>query len=137
MFATAACSPEPTLEQQIIEVIRVMEAHAEKGERRPFMNYVADPFQGQDGAMNRDDFRVFFTLQLNKYNRLEANLLPISVTDLGEGQAGARFRALVTGGNRNLLPEAGQLYLFKTTWVQEGGDWLLASARWEPVRLGD
>lgn len=128
-----ACSPEPSLEEQIVAVIETMEAHAEAGERRPFMTYVDESFQGQGGAMGRDEFRAFFVFQLSRYNRIEARLLPIAVTDLGSGLAGARFQALVTGANRAIVPQAGQLYTVDTTFIRRGREWKLVTADWTPV----
>jgi len=53
---------------------------------------------------------------------------------LDNGQARARFRALVTGSNRAMLTEAGQLYDFETLWIPDGSDWLLYRADWTVVR---
>jgi len=134
-FGLSGCGSEPTLEQQVIAVIEKMELQAEAGERRAFMKHVDAEFTGQGGTMTRDDMRAFFVVQLNRYHHIEARLLPITVRDLGNGQAGARFRVLVTGGRPGMLPESGQLLQVSSTWVRKGGDWLLLSADWEPVDL--
>jgi hypothetical protein len=131
----AGCGGEPTLEQQIIAVIEEMEAQAEAGERRAFMKHVDREFMGQGGTMTRDDLRVFFVMQLNRYHHIEARLLPITVRDLGDGRAGAGFRTLVTGGRPGMLPEGGRLLQVSTTWARKAGDWLLVTADWKPVEL--
>ena len=130
----AACGEQLTLEQQIIATIREMEARIEAGERRPFMAHVSEDFSGQNGSMNREQLRALMIMQLNRYQRLQGQLFPIAVIDLGEGAASAHFRALVTGGP-NWIPENGQLFDFDTYWRRVDGDWLLHAANWEPVPL--
>lgn len=130
----AACSPSLTVEQQVIAVIRDMEARVEAAERRPFMSHFADDFTAQDGRMNRDQFNALVLYYLRRFERLTAQLFPIQVTAEGEDRASARFHVLVTGG-AGLLPERGQLYQVETQWRRENGDWLLAAAKWEPVDI--
>lgn len=133
-LALFACSKPLTTQQQVIAVIRNMEAQIEEGERRPFMNHVADEFSGQNGQLNRDQLRGMVIYQLNRYQRLSAQLFPIRVTETGEGLATATFRALVTGG-AGWLPENGQVYDFETHWTRQSGDWMLLKADWTPVPL--
>lgn len=133
-IAVIACSKPLTTQQQVIAVIREMEARIEEGERRPFMKHIAEDFSGQKGQLNRDQVRGMVIYQLNRYQRLDARLFPIRVTETGEAMAMARFRALVTGG-AGWLPENGQVYDFETHWSKQSGDWLLTSANWEPVPL--
>ena len=134
LILLASCGDdEPSLEQQIIGTITEMEALAEAGERAPFMDMVAGDFQGQLGSLSKEEFRRLMIMQWNVHNRLHAQLFPIHVRDLGPGMAAADFKALITGG-RGLIPDSGELYRFKTHWLQDGKDWLLVSAEWEPVR---
>lgn len=130
----AACSKPLTVEQQVIATIRNMEAHVEAGERRPFMEYIAEDFSGQDGTMTRDQARAFMVYQMNRNRRLQAQLFPIQVTETSATTARATFRALVTGG-ANWIPERGQVYDFDTRWRRDGDDWLLVSANWTPTPL--
>lgn len=130
----AACSPPQSVEQQVIAVIRDMEARIEAVERRPFMAHVADDFTAQDGLMDRDRFNAMVLYYLHRYTRLRAQLLPIHVIPEGEGRASARFRVLLTGG-AGWLPESGRLYQVETAWRRTGGDWLLLTANWQPVEL--
>ena len=132
----AACGQPLTVEQQVIATIRQMEEKIENGERRPFMEYISEDFTGQDGRMTRDEVRALVVMQLNRHHRLHAQLFPIFVTETGEGRAEARFRALITGGP-GWFPESGQVYDFETSWRDEGGDWLLEAARWDPVALDE
>ena len=132
--ALASCTRPVSVEQQVIATILEMEKHIEAGERRAFLDYVSEDFSGQHGAMNRDQLRAYVILQLRRYQKLEGRLLPIEVEDLGEGRATAWFRALVTGGP-GWLPESGQMFEFETHWRQDGGDWLLTAANWEPIGL--
>ena len=136
--ALSACSPPPTVSQQIIAAIQEMEARIESGERRPFMKHVAEDFTGQKGQLDRQQLRALVIYQLNRHQRLHAQLFPISVNETGEetGEetASAKFRALITGGP-GWIPDQGQLYDFETLWRYEDGEWKLSSANWNPVRL--
>jgi hypothetical protein len=128
-----ACKDRRTVEQQVIGTIIEMEQAAEDGLRAEFMAMVHEDFMGQRGSLDRDSFRLYMIMQWNQHQRLYAQLFPIRVTELGPGQAGARFRALITGG-RGLLPDSGELYDISTVWVESGGDWMLLEADWTPAR---
>jgi hypothetical protein len=134
MLVIAACAEQKTVEQQIIATIRAMEQAIENGERRTFMNYIAEDFSGQDGSMNREQVRALVVVHLRRYQQLNANLLPILVEELGQGAASAHFKALVTGGP-GWIPESGQVYRFDTRWRLDNDEWLLLSADWTPVPL--
>lgn len=128
------CSSELSLEQQIVATLRNMEAHIEAGERRDFMNYVADDFRGQGGELNHDQLNGMLLYQLRRYQEVHARLLPISVQPAGLDEAEASFQILLTGG-AGLLPESGQLYEVSSLWRYQDGQWLLQSAQWQPVRM--
>jgi hypothetical protein len=132
----SACGQPPTVEQQVIAVIRQMEQEIESGERRAFMAHVADDFSAQSGRMNRDQVRALVVFQLRRYERLQGQLFPIRVRETGPDSADADFRALVTGGP-GWIPERGQVYDFSTRWRKEDGDWLLLRADWKPVPLDE
>ena len=127
-----SCSDELTLEQQIIAAVTQMEALAEDGDRRGFMDMVAGDFSGQLGSLSKDEFRRFMVIQWNEYRRLQAQLFPIHVRELGPGKAAADFKALITGGP-GLLPDSGQVYNIRTRWTLLDGEWLLESADWDPT----
>ena len=133
-LALFVCSEELSVEQQIIRTINQMEELAEAGERRDFMKFVAGDFEGQLGRLTKEEFRRFMILQWNENHRLNAQLGPINVRELGEGMAAADFSGLITGG-RGLLPERGEMFSFETSWLKVDGQWQMISAIWEPVRL--
>jgi hypothetical protein len=135
-LALAACSQPLTVEQQVIAAIRQMEEKIENGERRAFMEHVADGFTAQSGRMNRDQVNALVVFQLRRYERLQAQLFPIRVTETGPEEATARFRALVTGGP-GWIPESGQVYDFSTAWRRIDDRWLLVGADWTPVPLDE
>ena len=136
LLALNGCSQPLTVEQQVINTIREMESRIESGERRAFMAYIAEDFSGRDGGMNREAVRALVVFQLNRYERLQARLFPITVVETGPDTAEAGFRALVTGGPQ-WIPEAGQVYDFETRWRLDGDDWLLTAADWDPVPLDE
>lgn len=129
-----ACSKQLTVEQQVIATLQNMEVAAEEGEHFEFIGYVADSFKAQHGSMGRKEFHRFMIYQINQHRRLRAQFFPIYVTDLGNGQATAKFQLLVTGG-AGLLPDSGQLYDVQTRWTRDSSDWMLTGAEWEPVRM--
>ncbi len=128
----AACGKPLSVEQRVIAEIRDMEARIEEGERRAFLAHIADDFTGQNGMMTREQVRAMVVFQLNRHKNLQAQLFPIRVLEQGEGEATAKFRALVTGGE-SWIPENGQLYEFETGWRLIDDEWMLVSANWTPV----
>ena len=135
VYILAACSPALTVEQQVIVVIRDMEARIEAGERRPFMEHVSAEFAGQNGAMTRDQLNALVLYQLHQHQRVHAQLFPIHVTAGIPGEAEARFGALLTGGP-GWLPDNGQVYDFITRWRHQDDQWVLISAQWKPGTIG-
>ena len=131
-----ACSKPLTVEQRIIATIREMEAKIEDAERGAFMTHIAQDFEGQGGLVNRDRVRAMVIFQLNRYKNLQAQLLPIRVSEVSDTTASAAFSALVTGG-KGLLPESGQVFNFETRWRLDDNEWLLYSASWDPVTLDE
>ena len=132
--AFSACSPPLTVSHKVIAAIREMETQIENGERRPFISHVAEDFSGQNGQLNRQELQRLVIYQLNRHQRLHAQLFPISVIETSEESASATFRALITGGP-GWIPDQGQLYDFETLWRYQDGEWKLTSANWNPVRL--
>lgn len=131
-----ACSKPLSVEQQVIASIRQMEEKIESGERRSFMAHIDENFTAQDGRMNRDQVRALVVFQLQRYERLQAQLFPITVLETGADSARAEFRALITGGP-GWIPDSGQVYDFQTEWIFDGDEWLLQRASWEPVPLDE
>ncbi len=132
--AFSACSPPLTVSQQVIAAIREMETRVEKGERRQFIRHVSEDFSGQNGQLNRQELQRLVIYQLNRHQRLHAQLFPISVNETGAETASAKFRALITGGP-GWIPDQGQFYDFETLWRYESGEWKLTGANWKPVPL--
>ncbi len=129
-----ACSQPQTPEQQIIGVIRDMEALIENGERRPFMNHVDETFHGQGGYFDHPRLNAWLIIQFRRNYRLRAQLFPISVRVTDEISAIASFNALVTGG-KGLLPERGQMLAITTEWRRTDGEWRLIAAQWQEIDL--
>jgi hypothetical protein len=130
-----ACDEPLTLEQQVIATMRNMEAHVEARERRAFMAYVAEDFEGQDGEFNKDQLNGLLLYYLRRYAQLNAQLLPVKVESRGEDLAEATFQVLLTGGE-GVLPQSGQLVDVSSSWKRKDGEWLLQTARWTPLRMG-
>ncbi len=132
--AATSCSQPWSVEQQVIGVIRDMEASIEAGERRPFIAHVDQDFSGQDAVTTRDQLNALVLYQLHRQERVHVQLLPIQVTTRNPGEAEARFNVLLTGG-AGWLPDNGQLLEVVTSWRQVDGEWLLHTATWRPVAI--
>ena len=130
----AACGPAVTVEQKIIGVINDMEARAEAGERRPFMDHVAADFRGQDGIVSWDQLNALVLYQMHRNRRVQAQLFPIIVTSDQADRAEASFHMLLTGGSK-WIPERGRMLRVSTRWQLRDGDWVLVGANWSPVEL--
>jgi hypothetical protein len=135
LLLLGACSEPLTIEQQVIATMRNMEAHVESRERRAFMAYVAEDFDGQGGEFNKDQLNGLLLYYLRRYKQLNAQLLPVKVEPRGENGADATFQVLLTGGE-GVLPVSGQLVDVSSSWIRIDGKWLLQSARWTPLRVG-
>ena len=96
------------------------------------MAHVSDSFSAQQGTWAREQFRAFLLLQINRHERIRAQMFPIDVRLLNAEEGIAEFNALLTGG-RGLLPEEGRLYHFETVWRQVDGEWQLLEVDWRPV----
>ena len=48
------------------------------------------------------------------------------------GGATVTCTAALTGGSGGLLPTSGQVYAVTTQWRQDGEEWELVNAQWEP-----
>lgn len=133
-FALAKCAGEGSVSDQVKAALAEMEELGESGDRAGFMDFVTEDFQGQGGAMTRDDFGRLLVFQWNNNRRINAQLFPVEVTELGPTLATAKFRVLLTGGT-GWLPERGQVYDVETSWQKEDGEWMLWRAAWAPVSL--
>ena len=75
------CGEEPTVEQQIIAAITEMESRGEEGRRSAFMEMVHESFIGQQGAMTRDEFRLFMIMAISSREVFPARSpIPFMVT---------------------------------------------------------
>lgn len=133
-WIVGSCSQPLSVEQQVIAVIRDMEASIEAGERRPFIAQVDTDFIGQDTVMTRDQLNALILYQLNRHERVHVQFMPIQVTTSNPGEAEAHFDVLLSGGS-GWLPDSGQLLKVVTGWRQVDGDWLLRTASWKPVGI--
>ena len=125
-----ACSSDTSPEQQIIDTIKAMEEAGEAGQLITLMSHVHESFTAQQGSLPRERFRGYLLLQLNRHERIRAQLFPIEVHLFNAEEAVAEFNALMTGG-RGLFPEQGRLIHFETVWRLNDGDWQLLAANWK------
>jgi hypothetical protein len=98
------------------------------------MAHVDENFIGQDAVMTRDQLNALVFYQLNQHEQIQVQFMPIFITSTEPGKAEGRFDVLLTGG-QGWLPDSGQALTFVTSWRQEGDEWLLRNANWEPVTI--
>ena len=127
LFVVACGAPDD--EQELRDTITKMQAAGEAGERRKFMQFVADDFRGQ--GYDRDSLANMIRIQLLQSQKVGATTTNVEITIFDGGRATANIRTLLTGG-AGWLPDRGQLYDIESGWRKDGSDWLLISARWEP-----
>jgi hypothetical protein len=131
MLLLAACGREPP-EQRLRTTFAAMQENVEAGRPGDFMDAVAVDFVG-NGGLDRAGLERLLKgqLLLNAKVGIQPGLLRV---EMGEGgTATVRFTVLLTGGNRGLLPERGQMQEVVTGWREQDGEWQVYSADWEPV----
>ena len=131
MLLLAACGREPP-EQRLRTTFAAMQENVEAGRPGDFMDAVAVDFVG-NGGLDRPGLERLLKgqLLLNAKVGIQPGLLRV---EMGEGgTATVRFTVLLTGGNRGLLPERGQMQEVVTGWREQDGEWQVYSADWEPV----
>ena len=128
------CSATPT-EEALRTSVGTLEAAIEARDPGAVAGVLADDFVGPDG-MDRDEARRLARLTFMRSRDVSVALGPLDI-DLHApaGDRGMRatvaFTAALAGGSGRLLPESGSVYRVQTGWRHEGGEWKLASARWE------
>ncbi|MDX1569111.1 MAG: hypothetical protein R3200_01410 [Xanthomonadales bacterium] len=128
-----SCSDDRSPEAQLRDTIDAMELAAEEGRRSDFMDHVAPDFSGQRGRLNHQELADLLRVQILVHSRVHAVVSNLEVELVGS-RARASMHALLTGGPKAWLPDAGRVFKIETGWkLDEEGDWILISADWEPV----
>ncbi len=125
----AACAKAPA-EQRLRERIAGMQDAIAAREVSDFMEGVAPDFIGSGGA-DRAALHNLVRLQVIRNASIGATLGPIDVEMQGE-RARVEFDVVLTGGAGGLLPERAQAYAIESGWREEGGEWVVFAAEWEP-----
>ncbi len=115
-------------ETQIRDAIAAMQQAVEAGERRQFMTYVAEDFNG--GGYDRQGVNNLLRLHMLRNEKIAATATTVDITVFEGGRASATIKTLLTGGS-GWIPDRGQRYTFETTWHNGSGDWQLVSGRWD------
>ncbi|SOD51381.1 hypothetical protein SAMN06296416_101594 [Pseudoxanthomonas wuyuanensis] len=130
MLAALAACERATPEQRLCERLDAMQTAL--SERRPaeFIDGVSEEFSG-NGGMDRAAVHNLLRVQLLANRHVGAKLGPAQVEMHGR-QATVRFTAVLTGGSGRLLPDSAQVYRVTSGWREEGGQWRIHYAQWEP-----
>lgn len=131
LLLLAACGRAPSEEQLRAQVDGLREAIIAR-DAAGVAGHLAEDFIGPDG-MDRAQARRLAAAMFLRYPHIGLRTGPLTVELQDDGRrAVVRFTAAATGGAGGLLPESGRLRQVSTGWRVDGGEWKLASARWEP-----
>ena len=125
----AGCSRTPP-EQALRRTIEQMQSAIEERDASTLADGIAPDFIGPEG-MDRKAAQRLAAVVFLQNRQVGVTLGPLDIK-LQPGGATVRCTAAMTGGNSALLPTSGQVYDVTTQWRQDGDDWELVSAEWEP-----
>jgi hypothetical protein len=129
LLTLGACSKTPP-EESLRRTIGEMQAAIERRDAGTLSDGIAQDFIGPDG-MDRTAARRLAQLVFLQNTSVGVTLGPLDVA-LKPGGATVTCTAAMTGGHTALLPTSGQVYDVTMQWRQQGEDWELVSAEWEP-----
>ena len=129
MLLAAGCSRSPP-EQRLRTQLSTMQAALEERRAGDFMDGVAADFAGNDG-MDRAALQQVVRAQVLANARIGLTLGPAEVA-LVDDRATVRFSAVASGGGGRIVPERAQAWDVTSGWRDEGGDWRLYYAEWQP-----
>lgn len=127
-FVLAACSRTPP-EESLRRTIGQLQASIEKRDAEDLADGIAEDFIGPDG-MDRKAARRLAALIFFRNKQVGVTLGPLEI-EMVQGGATVHCTAALTGGS-GMLPTSGQVYDVTSQWRQEGDEWKLVSAEWEP-----
>lgn len=122
----------PPPEAAVRAQLQVLEQAIAARDAGALREVLAPDFVGNDG-LDRDGARRLAAGLFLRHRAVRARLGPVEVQVHGPAAATTRFTVVLTGGNGGLLPDTGQAYRVEAGWRQQGGEWRLRSAVWEPV----
>lgn len=96
-----------------------------------FMAGVDPDFIGP-GGMDHGGVRRFLRLQLLRNSQLGVTLGPVAV-QLRGAEAEVSFKAMLTGGDGGLLPDAAGGWTVRSGWRDGADGWRVMQAGWDPV----
>ncbi len=97
-----------------------------------FMDGISADFAGNQGL---DRAALHNMLRLQMLGRASSSVTtgPLEVSLQGD-TATVRFTAIATGGSGRFMPDSGNVYDVTTGWRDEGGNWRVYYAQWQPKR---
>ncbi len=125
----AACSRTPP-EQSLRRSIAQMQTAIEKRDASTLADGIARDFIGPDG-MDRKGAQRLAAVVFLQNRQVGVTLGPLDI-QLQPGGARVHCTAALTGGDSTFDADLGQVYEVTTQWRQDGEDWELLSAEWEP-----
>lgn len=127
-------------EDRLIDRFRSLAALAEEENADGILAAVDEDyadFEGRDKAAIEAMIQGYF----ESYRGIVLSVLGVRVGELGSEAASLEADVTFSSGAvealRRLVRVAGQFYRLEVGWVKRGGDWLVASAAWREVGLGE
>lgn len=129
VLSLSACTREPA-EKRLRQQLATMQEAIAGRDARDFMDGVAADFSG-NGGMGRDALHNLLRAQVLANAGIHVATGPLDVELQGD-TARVRFQAVASGGSGRLALDRAQAYTIDSGWREEGGEWKLYYARWEP-----
>jgi hypothetical protein len=124
----AASCHRPPDEVQIRRAIEQAAQAAEQVDAAGAVRPLSDDFDGNSGAMNRQDIGNLLRAAHFRGETLHAVLGPIDIAARGERYV-ASFSITLTSGGK-LFPSQLGVYKVESAWRRQGHDWRCYSATW-------
>lgn len=127
ILVTAGChrAPDEVLIRQAIDKVAQV---TEQVDAAAVLQPLSDDFDGNSGAMSRQDIGNLLRVAKFRGETLHAVLGPVDVQPRGERYV-ASFTVTLTSGGK-LFPSELGVYKVETAWRREGHDWRCYNATW-------
>ena len=126
------CGSDPDIDA-LRENIRTMSLAAEEHDTATIIEYLDENYKGVGGSRSGVATLLEQHFGINKNINLIISDIDIILAD-DRKSAKVNLRMLMTGGQGN-IPERGRLNAIKSEWKKTGENWLVTSARWQPVLI--
>lgn len=126
-----ACS-KPAAEEQIRQQLAELESAVQARDASRIDSVLGENFAGPDGMDRRAARRLAAAIFL-RHQAINTRTGPLQIELQGDDSARVSTTVMVSGGSGGLLPEQAEMYRFDSGWRQQGGEWRMVNASWQPL----